>query len=212
LKEDIVHQDEASLAALIGSRICHDLINPIGAISNGLELFGMGGATQDGPEMSLIQQSCNNATARIRFFRIAFGSAGDLRPIPSAQARKTLADHYTGTRIAPDWRVVQDLRRDVTQLGYLCVLCLETALPQGGSIRVNVSEDALIAAAEAESLRADGTLWSMLTEPASKPCAELRPADVQFGLLARLCADLGLEPDLAHEHGHATLRIPLHGQ
>ncbi|PRY75609.1 hypothetical protein [Marivita geojedonensis] len=114
-----MQQNGASLAALIGSRICHDLINPIGAISNGLELFGMGGASPDGPEMTLIQQSCDNATARIRFFRIAFGSAGDTRPIAPAEAAQTLANHYAGTRILTDWQMETALPRDLTQLAYL---------------------------------------------------------------------------------------------
>ena len=59
-----------NLAALIGSRICHDLISPIGAINNGLELLGMTGSSE-GPELQLITDSVGSATARIRFFRIA---------------------------------------------------------------------------------------------------------------------------------------------
>ena len=66
---------ENDLAALIGSRICHDLISPIGAINNGLELVAMSGDVMS-QEMELIAQSVENASARIRFFRVAFGSAG----------------------------------------------------------------------------------------------------------------------------------------
>ena len=69
-------ETNVNLAALIGSRICHDLISPIGAISNGLELLDLAGGVQ-GPEMDLIADSVGNAGARIRFFRIAYGAAGD---------------------------------------------------------------------------------------------------------------------------------------
>ena len=67
-------QDKPDLAALIASRICHDLISPIGAIGNGVELLAMepGGPR---PEMALISESVANANARIRFFRICFGQA-----------------------------------------------------------------------------------------------------------------------------------------
>lgn len=61
-------QSNINLAALIGSRICHDLISPIGAINNGLELLGMSD-TPEGPELELISESVGNASARIRFFR-----------------------------------------------------------------------------------------------------------------------------------------------
>ena len=62
-----------NLAALIGSRICHDLISPIGAVTNGLELMSMAGGT--GPELELVNESAANANARIRLFRLAFGQA-----------------------------------------------------------------------------------------------------------------------------------------
>ena len=58
------------LAALVSSRICHDLISPIGAINNGLELLNMSGLAHDGPEIQLIGDSVKSARARIRFFRI----------------------------------------------------------------------------------------------------------------------------------------------
>ncbi|MEO1362985.1 MAG: hypothetical protein AAFU86_04320 [Pseudomonadota bacterium] len=76
-------QDNVNLAALIGSRICHDLISPIGAINNGLELLNMAGAS-DGPEMELISESVENASARIRFFRMAYGAASD-QPVGRAE-------------------------------------------------------------------------------------------------------------------------------
>lgn len=58
---------DLNYAALIGSRICHDLISPIGAINNGLELIEMS-APSLGPEMALISDSVTSASARIRFF------------------------------------------------------------------------------------------------------------------------------------------------
>lgn len=63
-------------AALIPSRICHDVISQIGAIGNGMELMALSsGQEQSSPELDLILQSVENANARIRFFRIAYGSA-----------------------------------------------------------------------------------------------------------------------------------------
>ena len=57
--------DKPDLTALLGSRICHDLISPIGAISNGVELLLMDNVAK-GPEMTLIAESVANANARIR--------------------------------------------------------------------------------------------------------------------------------------------------
>ena len=83
-------QDKPDLAALIGSRICHDLISPIGAIGNGVELMMMDGTAKT-PELALIAESVANANARIRYFRVAFGSAGaDSEPLYSSSAGASL--------------------------------------------------------------------------------------------------------------------------
>ena len=63
-----------NIAALIRSRICHDLISPIGAIGNGVELLTMSASAGGSPELDLIADSVHNANARIRFFRIAYGA------------------------------------------------------------------------------------------------------------------------------------------
>ena len=93
--------DKPDLISLLGSRICHDLISPIGAISNGLELLVMDGA-QGGPEMVLISESVANANARIRFFRIAYGIAQDEQRIGRAEVMSVLSDVTSGGRIKID--------------------------------------------------------------------------------------------------------------
>jgi len=65
------------LAALLCSRVCHDVISPVGAIANGIELLdeGMDEETSE-IAMDLIRSSAKNASARLQFARIAFGAAG----------------------------------------------------------------------------------------------------------------------------------------
>ena len=65
-------QDPLSLAKLIASRICHDLISPVGAIANGMELVALTGADIT-PEFELISDSVAGANARIKFYRVALG-------------------------------------------------------------------------------------------------------------------------------------------
>ena len=71
---DIFTLTATDLAALLCSRVCHDIISPVGAINNGLELLDEGGADEDA--MNLIRTSARNASARLQFARIAFGAAG----------------------------------------------------------------------------------------------------------------------------------------
>ena len=101
------------LAALVGSRICHDLISPLGAIGNGVELLGMTGVP-DGPEMDLIAESVGNANARIRFFRIAFGAAAADQRIGAGRNRLDPRGRSRDGRIAYRWQAEGDVeRRDV---------------------------------------------------------------------------------------------------
>lgn len=65
------------LASLLCSRLCHDMLSPVGALSNGLELL----ADETDPEMrarciELLEQSARTSTAKLKFFRLAFGAAG----------------------------------------------------------------------------------------------------------------------------------------
>ncbi|MCA0873340.1 histidine phosphotransferase [Seohaeicola saemankumensis] len=181
----------AKLASLIGSRICHDLISPIGAITNGLELLDMTGAVH-GPEMELIADSVGNAGARIRFFRIAYGAAGD-QTLGQQEINAVLRDIGRGSRTRVTWLPESYLPRAEVRLAFLAVQCCETALPYGGLIEVACEEGengsrAWAIRAKGEKLNIDDTLWQALNAP---DCADqITPAQVQFALLPVLAADL----------------------
>ncbi|WP_424967276.1 MULTISPECIES: histidine phosphotransferase family protein [unclassified Dinoroseobacter] len=170
------------LSALIGSRICHDLISPLGAIGNGLELLQMSGASE-GPEMALIAESVESANARIRFFRIAYGDAQVNQMIKGAELRGALHGSYQGGRLVIDWQPEDMLRSDAKK-AFLTLQCLETAMPYGGTIRVTGQPGALVYTGTAQRFAFDEMLWNGLAGTA--PLDHLRPAQVQFALLREL--------------------------
>ncbi|MSP89576.1 MAG: hypothetical protein EXQ92_12320 [Alphaproteobacteria bacterium] len=61
---------------LLMSRVCHDLISPVGAVVNGVELIEDGGADMTDDAMALIAKSARQASRRLQFFRMAYGAAG----------------------------------------------------------------------------------------------------------------------------------------
>jgi histidine phosphotransferase ChpT len=170
--------DTPDFAALIGSRICHDLVNPIGAIGNGVELMLMDSAAK-GPELALISESVANASARIRFFRIAFG-AGDQR-IGRQEVQSILSDLSRGGRIGIGWQSSADLSRREVRLAFLALQCAEAAMPYGGQVSLQQTEKAWQLLATAERFKIDAARWDGLTAPALQP--EPTPALVQFALL-----------------------------
>ncbi len=170
------------LTALIGSRICHDLISPIGAISNGVELLMMSGGGARGPEVALIAESVSHATARIRFFRIAFGAAGQDARIGRPEVSSILADLMNGTRLSVEWTSPADMARHEVKLAFLAIMCGETAMPFGGRLRVERGEARWTVNGTAPRMKIDPDLWEVLSNPGSQ--REITPSEVHFALLA----------------------------
>jgi len=187
-------------AALIGSRICHDLISPLGAIGNGVELLSMSGAG-GGPELALIADSVANANARIRFFRIAYGAAAG--EVAEAEIRSILTGMADGGRVAIDWRIAGPVSRARAKLAFLALQCLETALPFGGTVTVTVAGAVWEARADGARLAVDAALWSNLTAPAPDPA--ITPAQLQFALLPVEAGPGGI--DLRQTDGSVTIRF-----
>ena len=83
--------DGPDLAALLCSRVCHDVISPVGAINNGLELLDEGGSDADA--LDLIRTSALNAAVRLKFARLAFGASGSVgASIDTGEAEKAAKD------------------------------------------------------------------------------------------------------------------------
>lgn len=187
--------DKPDISALLGSRICHDLISPIGAISNGVELLLMDGAAK-GPEMALVSESVAHANARIRFFRVAFGQTSKDQRIGLTEITSILADMARGGRVAVDWQSPVDVSRRETKLAFLALLCLETALGQGGRIAVDRGESRWTVTGSGPRMRIDPLLWEALSNPLSE--AEIGPAQVQFLLVPE---------EVARQHRRLTVEI-----
>ncbi len=190
-----MHKADLDIVTLISSRICHDLISPIGAVNNGLELLSMTGVGS-GPEMTLIGDSVGSASARIRFFRIAFGAAGD-QMVGRAEIASILETLYGDARWRVDWTPLMPLPRVDVRLLFLGILCLETGMPYGGQITVTRTDTKWILTGQASRLGVDADLWGMLATPldcaniAPQTGAMLKPAHVQFALMPALARDCG---------------------
>lgn len=174
--------DDPDLAALLGSRICHDLISPLGAIGNGVELLMLDGGTPR-PEVALIAQSVASANARIRFLRIAFGVAGGDQQIGQPEIIALLADWTRGGRLTIDWQPAGDLSRPDVRRAFLALLCLESALPFGGVVVVQKHRGGWRFSGTGRRTRIEPDLWAMLTDGAALPA--LTAPQVHFGLLRR---------------------------
>lgn len=187
---------DEKLASLIGSRICHDLISPIGAVANGLELLELSGLPK-GPEVDLVNQSAQNAAARIKYYRLAFGDCGRLdsdHVVKSAEIVRILSDVFIGGRVSVSWHVDQDRSRLQVKAALLAIMCAEAALGTGGSIDVTLQKNDWIIEGNGKKLTLHSDLWQFLHRDMSdifNPDIAVAPAAVQFILLPQVLRQLG---------------------
>ena len=171
------------IAALVSARLCHDLISPIGAIGNGLELLRMAEGQDGEPELALISDSLGMALAKLRFYRIAFGPA-DTKARQSFDEARQITDAMFPGRFGVSWAEGGGaMSRSAARIAYLAILCFERSLPMGGDVRVTVEEERIDLRAEGCRIGATNELWLHVTNGA--PLAEPRADTVQFPLLRR---------------------------
>lgn len=192
------------LAGLVASRICHDLISPIGAVGNGVELLAMAGSGS-GPEAQLIADSAAQASARLRFLRLAFGSAGADARVGRAEVAGLLADVARGGRLAWDWQAGAEAPRPAVRRALLAGMCCEHALPAGGQIVIARDTGGWRVSGTGRRLRVEPALWDWLEGNAPEP--DVAPGQVQFALLAADARAAGLA--LTVEMGEAGVAIGL---
>src|SRR5690606_22112950 len=100
------------LAALLCSRLCHDMLSPVGALSNGLELL----ADEKDPEMrkrcfELLEQSARISADKLKFFRLAYGAAGGFgEEVPSVEPQELVAGLVAANeRVELQWAVSEPM-------------------------------------------------------------------------------------------------------
>ena len=128
------------LAALLCSRLCHDMLSPVGALSNGIELLrDERDAEMRARCMELLEQSAKISADKLKFFRLAYGAAGGFGDtVPTAEPRE-LIEALVGDngRIALGWAVSAETlpKTAVKVLLNLAAIGLD-ALPRGGELQV----------------------------------------------------------------------------
>lgn len=188
---------QTDLAALLCSRLCHDMLSPVGALSNGLELL----AEEQDPEMrakcvELLEQSAKISTDKLKFFRLAFGAAGGFGDaVPVEEAQDVIAALAgSGKRIDLNWAITENSlpKPAVKILLNLSQIAID-ALVRGGRLDIGAERRdgnvEIVARATAEKLAFDDVIGQALQ-------GELKAQDITSRTAAAHMIGL-----LAEEHG-----------
>jgi histidine phosphotransferase ChpT len=162
---------DLELAALVSSRICHDVINPVSAISNGLEMLA------EEPDeamreaaMDLIRKSAAQASAKLQFARLAFGAAGSAgAEIDLRDAEKVAREFLAGSgKHQVTWQgPAVTLPKNKVKLLLNLVALGAVALPRGGVVNVEIvgtpPDVSFIVKAKGDSARLNDQVKSLLS-------------------------------------------------
>jgi histidine phosphotransferase ChpT len=180
---------EIEFSALMVSRVCHDLVGPLGAVINGLEVLEDerdAGMREDA--LRLVTSSANQALARIQFMRIAFGAAGSAgAELDLNEVGRLMAGLLEGGKVKLEWNVPHVYwAKDWAKLLMNATLLGADCLPRGGLVRVDAGTDP---AAPSFKIAASG-MNARITEEVDR---SLRGESQPGALDAR-----GIQPFLTH--------------
>lgn len=200
--------DALDLAALLSSRVCHDVISPVGAIVNGLEVMEDKDmdAEMRSHALALIKSSAGEASARLQFCRLAFGAAGSKgASIDTGDAELVTRQLLADERTKLNWSVPRALmsKNKVKLLLNLCLLA-DATIPRGGVISVSSTGDeenvSFKIEAKGTNARLAATIPALLageTEEGSLDARAIQP--YYAGLVAKACGldvSVACEPEL----------------
>ena len=138
---DIIELKATDLAAMLCSRVCHDLINPVGAIGNGLEVLADPGqsAMADGAQ-ELIANSAKQARAKLEFARLAYGASSTAgTDFDTRECERVAKLLFEIEKADLDWQVpLILLPKHKAKLLMNMLLIASMAVPRGGLVTVKV--------------------------------------------------------------------------
>lgn len=180
-------------ASLLCSRLCHDLLSPVGALNNGVELL----ADEHDPEMrarcmELLAESARASANKLKFFRLAFGAAGGFGDAVDTREARAAIEGLLGpdNRIQLGWMVSEPaLGKSAIKILLNLALIAADALVRGGRLDVGAEGGEIVVRAEGPRLVLDQELRTALIGEAAEDA--LTPRAAAAWLVHRLAAELG---------------------
>lgn len=206
-------QLEVRVLELLVSRLCHDLISPVGAINNGVELMEEMGEDMADEAIGLIAQSGRQAAGRLQCFRVAYGAAGGQAGMGWNESRAMAEGWLTGGKVALDWAIGRgdwpaDPPAGAVKLLLNAVMLADESLSYGGVVTVESASGAFLVKAKGRAADLGADRLAALDGRAA--IADLSPKTVHAHVAGIFCRHYRLPLDLRPvDPGELHLRIGL---
>lgn len=188
------------LSELVASRISHDILGPLGATLNGLELIELTGGGAE--EMTLVASSSISASLRLRLYRIAFGTGGEDRISPAELTE--IVQGIGGGKQQFIWYNARALSRSETKASFLLCLCIERLFPFENIINVSRGRSCLL---EVYFNTSSETLTDIEAVKRAFSVPDWSPNYLEFHLLPDALQHIGKTLELELEQGQFSAKI-----
>jgi histidine phosphotransferase ChpT len=198
---------------LLSSHLCHELVNPLGAVNNGIELLLDVGDDMRDEAMGLIESSAQRTAKRLQFYRMAYGTAGMSSLDELIKVRELTNDLLGEGRLALEWP--DEERNPQLQQGWgrmlmnMAAAAAET-LPRGGVLTSGLDDSGtgtlLYVEARGEPARLEESTRAVFFEDV--PIENLTPRNVHSYFTVKLAASLGVRVEIAEsEEGRIRFEV-----
>ena len=206
-------QLDIRILELLSSRLCHDLVSPVGAINNGVELIEEVGGSTTGEAMELIAKSALTAARRLRCFRLAYGRAGAESGLAVADVRQVAEQYLDGGKSKLIWPASAPIaayaeHRGALKLMLNMIMMADEALPYGGMIEITgeMGQPNAIVTATGRAAKVADYLPTALS--GEQPVDDITSKSVHSYLTGRLAEYHGFRIVAESEDGHGNETHP----
>jgi histidine phosphotransferase ChpT len=194
-------QIELRVMELLASKLCHDLVSPVSAINNGVELIEDIGGSVVNEAMKLIGDSAVTAARRLRLFRMAYGRAGSEENIAVRDVRQVAEQYLSGGKITLNWPDATPADDAVASRGFLktilnMIVLAEESLAYGGVVTLRSGDNGCHI--EIVGRSAHLSLQHQEALDGAMAIEELSPRTIQAYITGRFASHFGLK--LTYDH------------
>ena len=194
---NLPHVSAPELAALLASRLCHDIISPVGAVQSGLELLD---EMPDDPEsMALVRNSTKSAVAKLQFARLAYGSSGSTSAQIDLGDAKSVAEGFMSfERAELSWSGERAyVPKNIAKLVLNHVVIANASVPRGKEVRVDIErlepDVRIVMTARGTPLRVPAKFRALLAGEPLEEAIDAHGIQPYYTLLLAQEAGLGIQ-------------------
>ena len=207
------HTIPARASELLISKICHDLVSPIGAVNNGIEFMADMGDEGLGDGIGLIEHSAKQASVRLQLFRMCYGAGGSDPKMSGKVIYETFQNYIEDTKVDMEWDLMNAMPDSDLPAGFmktllnLMVFAYES-LPKGGIVAVTMEDGKMIVTGTGEMVKPKDD--STQSFNGTLDIADLSPKSVHGFITKQYAGLFGLDIDLdvRDDAVHLSLVIP----